>query len=322
MLRVWCNLVALIFAPLFKNLVAMQENPVESGILVIQKLELQCARFEAGMRCRQGFCNAQETDLMPRRLAVARSVVTRVAMGRDAVTRNLAAVIERVSGRSGAGSKTGRGQDATDGKQNGKQNDNEVCLGIEAMHLREPKGAQSRMTAREWPACAETGTQIAQMSEQVDGARARDATARVAPACALGIFGGLGLSIVQITSFSSRTIVRGAPVVCMDVPVIGAGIAGDVERPVAGPAVGPRVGVARSRPARSAARPGRISRRPSRRGAVRATFLRTVPGRSRAGHAAAGARANAGMRDAAGSNVRMPNDFKEARIIVLDVVKM
>lgn len=246
---------------------------------------------------------------MQRQLAHARSVVTRVAMGRDAVARNLAAVIESVSGESGAGSKTGRGQDATDGKQNGKQNDNEVCLGIEAMRLRDPKGAQSRMTAREWPVCAETGTQIAQMSEQVDGAGARDATARVAPACALGIFGGLGLSIVQITSFSSRTIVRGAPAVCMDVPVIGAGIAGDDERSVAGPA-------------RHAARPGRTSRRPCRRGAVRATFLRTVPGRSRAGHATAGARANAGMRDAAGSNVRMPNDFKEARIIVLDVVKM
>ncbi|WP_198251349.1 hypothetical protein [Burkholderia plantarii] len=219
------------------------------------------------------------------------------------------AVIELASGEFGADSQSHRGRDAADGKQNGKQNDNEVCLGIEAMPLRDPKGAQSRMTAREWPVRAEAGTQIAQMSGQGDGAGARDVTAQVAPACVLGIFGGLGLSIVQITSFSSRTIVRGAPAVCMDVPVIGAGTAGNGERPVAGPA-------------RHAARPGGTPRRPYRRGAVRAIFLRTVPGCSRAGHAVAGARANAGMREAAGSNVRMPNDFKEARIIVLDVVKM
>ncbi|AJY66881.1 hypothetical protein NDN92_06660 [Burkholderia glumae] len=242
---------------------------------------------------------------MQRKWAVSRSAVTRVAMGQDVAARSSAVPIETVSGESGAELKAGCRRGVPNGKQNRKQNDNEVCLGIEAMRLRDQKGAQSRTTASERPVGVETGTQIAEMSGRADVAGARDATAAMAPACALGIFGGLDLGIVQTTSFSSRTIGRGAPAVCMDVPVIGAGLAGDVEQS----------GAARSGP-------GRTSCRSYRRVAVRATFLRTVPGRSRAGHAAAGARAAARARDAADSHVRMPNDFKEARLIVLDVVEM
>ncbi|MBU9320773.1 hypothetical protein [Burkholderia gladioli] len=342
-----------------KKMVAMQENPVESGILVVLKLELQCARFQAVMHCRRGFCSVQETDLMQQELAVAPSVTGRVAILRAARERGTAthvgAMVIEVAGRR-PDDELGAGRGASNGKQhNGKQNDNEVCLGIEAMHARGLRAARVRSADPEWPVPIAMGMQIADLSERNGSCRASRAAHQASPLRAPGILGGLG--IVRNTFFLNRPADAAAradetagridaPMMCVAMPVFGAGVSGGAMRgagsaaiapdatrqarhavdafasAAGGSAAGQQAGAADIRPTRRAARSCRNASRQDERIAARATHLMSVPRVPFARRPAAGARSGADRRQAAYLGVRMPNDFMEARINVLDVVTM
>ncbi|WP_414451169.1 hypothetical protein AB4851_19920 [Burkholderia sp. 22PA0099] len=333
----------------------MQENPVESGILVIYKLELQCARFQAEMHCRQGFCDAQETDLMQHKLAVALFVACGVAMRRAAVERGAAECTD-----AGNACRTDSVRPVRRGAANGKQNDNEVCLTIEAMHSRDRCAARDRSAVPAWQAEAVThqiGMKIAQWMERLGAAGATHATVRHVPAHRLGFLDGLG--IVRNTFFLNRPAVATvvapsgerdadsiAPGVCVGMPDIGAaghGVAQHVAVPAAiayratrqprrlgdalassngGSAAGHHAGIAELRPTRQAARSCRTASRQDERIEARATYLMSVPRRPFARRPAACAHLGADMRNAAALGARMPNDFREARITVLDVVEM
>ncbi|MBN3727579.1 hypothetical protein [Burkholderia sp. Ac-20379] len=246
------------------------------------------------------------------------------------------------------------------GAANGKQNDNEVGLRIEAMHSHDRCAARDRSTvpARQAGAAArQIGTQIAEWMGRLGAAGAACATARRIPAHRLGIWSGLG--IVRNTFFLNRPAVATvvapsgerdadsiAPGVCVGMPDIGATGLGDAQHvaapaaiahratrptrragdalasPAGGSAAGRHAGTADLRPTRQAARSCRTASRQDERIEARATYLMSVSRRPFARRPAARAHVGAGMRNAAALGVRMPNDFREARITVLDVVEL
>jgi hypothetical protein len=246
------------------------------------------------------------------------------------------------------------------GAKNGKQNDNEVGLRIEAMHSRDRRGARDRSTVPARQAGAATnqiGTQIAEWMGRLGTAGAAYATAWRIPAHRLGI--GNGLGIVRNTFFLNRPAVATvvapsgerdadsiAPRVCVGMPDIGATGHGDAQHVAApaaiahramrssrragdalasssgGSAAGRHAGTADLRPKRQAARSCRTASRQDERIEARATYLMSVPRRPFARRPAAHAQFGADMRNAAALGARMPNDFREARITVLDVVEM
>ncbi|MEX3630237.1 MAG: hypothetical protein VB138_13050 [Burkholderia sp.] len=294
---------------------------------------------------------------MQQELAVAPSVTGRVAILRDARERGTAArvgavAIEVAGRRSDDGLEAGRR--AANGKQHsGKQNDNEVCLGIEAMHARGLRAARVRSADPEWPVPVAMGMQIADLPEQNETCRARRAADQASALRAPGILGGL--SIVRNTFFLNRPAGAAAragetagkidaPMMCVAMPVFGAGVSGGAMRGTGSASIARD---AASSPRRRCARigGGRVGRRATgrrRRHQADAACRAVVPECEPAGRAhrsarphlmsvprvpfarrpAAGVRASADRRYAAYLGVRMPNDFMEARINVLDVVTM
>lgn len=292
---------------------------------------------------------------MQHKLAVALSVTCGVAIRRGAAERGTA--MRTVEGDA---CRTDRVRPARRGAANGKQNDNEVGLRIEAMHSHDRCVARDRSTVparRAGAATSQIGTQIAEWMGRFGTAGAACATAWRIPAHRLGIWNGLG--IVRNTFFLNRPAVATAvapsgerdtdsiaPGVCVGMPDIGATWLGDAQHvavPAAiahratrqprragdalassngGSAAGHHAGNADLGPMRQAARPGRPASRQDERIEARATYLMSVSSRSFARRPAAHAYLGAGMRDAAALDVRTPNDFKETRITVLDVVTM
>ncbi len=293
---------------------------------------------------------------MQERLAVAPFVTRRVAiLCHEAFIRGMARRADAAAART-----IEIDRRRTGGAMNGMQNENEVCLGIEAMHLRGRGAARTRTAGLQGPAATvmnKNGTQIAECWGLGGTAGAKHATARDIPVRELGFSGGL--SIVRNTIFLNRVVMATevAPLgdmgdteavalkECIGVPDIGAEEAGDALQ-VAGSfaiaqhatrhasrladahasaggeaAAGRRARVVDLRPVRQAARSRRTASRQDERIEARANYLTFVSRRPFARRPAPDARIGTGMREAAGGDAGKPNDFREARISVLDVVK-